>query len=35
MELIAFGSILLFLAAAALRVGADSRPGERDHAHNW
>jgi hypothetical protein len=35
MELIAFVVLLVFLAEAALRCGADSRPGERDHAHNW
>ncbi len=36
MELIiAFAVILAFIAEAANRIGTDSRPNERDHAHNW
>ena len=35
MELIMFAAILILMAASAVAFGADSRPGERDHAHNW
>ena len=35
MELIIFALLLIFIAEAAIRCGADSRPSERDHAHNW
>ena len=35
MEMIVFVLILAFIAVAAVRDGADTRPSERDHVRNW
>jgi hypothetical protein len=35
MEILLLGLILLFLGPLALTLGADSRPSEREHTHNW